>query len=229
MPKRARELSARTVASLRGDGRYAVGIVPGLYLRIEGASRSWVLRYQRKGPRREFGLGSYPAVSLAEARDAAWALRRAPTLPAPAQAAEAASQTAPAGSDQPPVHLEPSIPTPPPNADGEGPITFEGCARTFISAQEPGWKSEKHAKQWTATLEAYAFPVIGSLHPRDITIDLERQPAVRATLAYQAQEAKEAPSPGAALLASWCVHGGSPLTLRRIPKGAGMGHSHRCA
>ncbi|WP_129780372.1 tyrosine-type recombinase/integrase [Peristeroidobacter soli] len=171
MPKRARELSARTVASLRGDGRYAVGVVPGLYLRIEGASRSWVLRYQRKGPRREFGLGSYPAVSLAEARDAAWALRRAATLPEPVQAPGSAAQTAPAAPEQPPVQREPSSPSPTPDANGEGPITFEGCARTFISAQEAGWKSKKHAKQWTATLEAYAFPVIGALHPRDITID----------------------------------------------------------
>jgi hypothetical protein len=171
MPKRARELSASTVASLRGDGRYAVGVVPGLYLRIEGASRSWVLRYQRKGPRREFGLGSYPAVSLAEARDAAWALRRAVTLPEPIQAPGSGAQTAPAAPEQPPVQLEPSSPSPSLDANGEGPITFEGCARTFISAQEGGWKSKKHATQWTATLEAYAFPVIGALHPRDITID----------------------------------------------------------
>lgn len=171
MPKRARELSARTVASLRGDGRYAVGVVPGLYLRIEGASRSWVLRYQRKGPRREFGLGSYPAVSLAEARDAAWALRRAATLPAPVQTPEAATPTTPALPDHPPVQLEPSSATLTADADREGPITFAGCARTFISAQEAGWKSKKHAKQWTATLEAYAFPVIGAIHPHDITID----------------------------------------------------------
>lgn len=171
MPKRARELSARTVASLRGDGRYAVGVVPGLYLRIEGASRSWVLRYQRKGPRREFGLGSYPAVSLAEARDAAWGLRRAQTLPAPIQTPTLAAHPAPPTPEQAPVQLEPSSPPPTAGADAEEPITFERCALTFISAQEAGWKSKKHAKQWTATLEAYAFPVIGALHPRDITID----------------------------------------------------------
>jgi integrase len=171
MPKRARELSARTVASLRGDGRYAVGVVPGLYLRIEGASRSWVLRYQRKGPRREFGLGSYPAVSLAEARDAAWALRRAQTLPAPIQTPAPATQAAPPTPEQASVQLEPSSPTPTAGANVEPPITFGGCARAFISAQEAGWKSKKHTKQWTATLETYAFPVIGALHPRDITID----------------------------------------------------------
>ena len=61
--------------ALRGDGRYAVGGVPGLYLRIEGNSRSWVFRHQSKGKRQEFGLGSYPEVSLAQARDRAWERR----------------------------------------------------------------------------------------------------------------------------------------------------------
>lgn len=76
MPKRARELSARTVMSLREDGRYAVGGVAGLYLRIEGQSRSWVLRIQSQRKRQEFGLGSFPEVTLAEARDKAWERRR---------------------------------------------------------------------------------------------------------------------------------------------------------
>jgi hypothetical protein len=41
--------------------------------------------------------------------------------------------------------------------------TFESCARTYVAAQAPGWKSGKHAKQWLSTLEGYAFPVIGKL------------------------------------------------------------------
>ena len=108
MPKRARELSARTVASLRGDGRYAVGVVPGLYLRIEGASRSWVLRRVREGKRREAGLGSYPTVSLAAAREVAWALRRTPP-PEPRQGFALERASAAVGgersSDQPASRL----------------------------------------------------------------------------------------------------------------------------
>ena len=41
--------------------------------------------------------------------------------------------------------------------------TFEECARAYIEAHAPGWKSEKHAAQWTATLETYAFPILGRL------------------------------------------------------------------
>lgn len=43
MPKKARELSALTVSRLKAEGRYAVGGVDGLYLRIAGRSRAWVL------------------------------------------------------------------------------------------------------------------------------------------------------------------------------------------
>jgi integrase len=46
---------------------------------------------------------------------------------------------------------------------------FEWCSRTYIDAQAPGWKSGKHAKQWLATLQKYAFPVIGTLDVATIT------------------------------------------------------------
>ncbi|WP_129780357.1 tyrosine-type recombinase/integrase [Peristeroidobacter soli] len=169
MPKRARELSARTVASLRGDGRYAVGVVPGLYLRIEGASRTWVLRVKRNGKRPERGLGSYPTVSLAAAREVAWALRKTGPQPAPAHAAVLpAAPTSPALMEPDPLQAETSPKAP---ANAAGPITFEWCARTYIAAQEAGWKSKKHSKQWMSTLKDYAFPVIGPVHPRDITLE----------------------------------------------------------
>jgi len=41
--------------------------------------------------------------------------------------------------------------------------TFKQCAEAYIKAHQSGWKSAKHASQWTATLETYAYPVIGSL------------------------------------------------------------------
>jgi integrase len=33
----------------------------------------------------------------------------------------------------------------------------------YIAAQESGWKSSKHAAQWSSTLETYAYPIIGKL------------------------------------------------------------------
>lgn len=65
---------------------YAVGGVDGLYLRIRNQSRAWVLcvamgtrinNLGRTVPRRlNMGLGPYPEVSLAEARDKARELRK---------------------------------------------------------------------------------------------------------------------------------------------------------
>jgi Arm DNA-binding domain len=71
MPKRAQELTAKTVATLKSKGRHAVGGAVGLYLRIEGVNRWWLLRIKVGGRRRDMGLGSYPEVSLAEARERA--------------------------------------------------------------------------------------------------------------------------------------------------------------
>lgn len=41
--------------------------------------------------------------------------------------------------------------------------TFASVARAYIKTQSPAWHNAKHAAQWSATLEAYAFPVIGHL------------------------------------------------------------------
>ena len=71
MPKRILEKTALEVSRLRDDGVYSVGGAPGLHLQIIGGSRVWVFRYRFMHQRRRMGLGSYPAVSLAAAREAA--------------------------------------------------------------------------------------------------------------------------------------------------------------
>lgn len=91
MPRLAKELTALKVSKLTAPGLYAVGGVPGLHLQVTPTgARSWVARLtvgERTGisgksqgqivqHRRDFGLGSYPEVSLAEARDKARELRK---------------------------------------------------------------------------------------------------------------------------------------------------------
>ena len=86
MPKKAKELTGLAVAKLKTEGSYAVGGVDGLYLRVRGQSRSWILCIAmgvrvnglgRTVPRRlNMGLGAYPEVSLADARDKARELRK---------------------------------------------------------------------------------------------------------------------------------------------------------
>ncbi len=78
MPKIAKELSALEVRRLSKPGWHAVGGVAGLLLQIKppnhagvATSRSWILRVQVAGQRQPIGLGSYPQVTLAEAREQA--------------------------------------------------------------------------------------------------------------------------------------------------------------
>ena len=72
----AKELGALAVAGIRRPGVTFVGGVRGLAISVAtGGSRSWILRYQLAGRRRELGLGSYPSVTLANAREAARAAR----------------------------------------------------------------------------------------------------------------------------------------------------------
>ena len=51
-------------------------------------------------------------------------------------------------------------------------ITFKEAAERFIAANRSEWKNLKHAAQWTATLETYAYPIIGELplHSIDTTL-----------------------------------------------------------
>ncbi len=61
------KLTATRVKALDRPGMHADG--RGLYLRIAaGGSKAWIYRATVDGRRREMGLGSFPAVSLAKAR-----------------------------------------------------------------------------------------------------------------------------------------------------------------
>jgi integrase len=71
MPKKAKELSAVAVKKLPVPN-HAVGGVAGLLLQVTSIdAKSWILRITIDGKRRHLGLGSYPDISLAIARDKA--------------------------------------------------------------------------------------------------------------------------------------------------------------
>jgi integrase len=41
--------------------------------------------------------------------------------------------------------------------------SFKDCAEAYIGAHRASWRNDKHAAQWESTLEAYAYPSLGSL------------------------------------------------------------------
>lgn len=150
MPKKAKELSALEVNRLTAPGLHAIGGVAGLYLQVtDTGARSWILRAKVGARRRDIGLGGFPDVTLAGAREAARAARAKikegidPVEESKAKRSALAASQASA-------------------------ITFGEAAAKYIAAHEAGWKNAKHAAQWTSTLETYAFPTIGKIRVSDI-------------------------------------------------------------
>lgn len=119
------KLSAKGLKSAP-HGRHSDG--GGLYLSVSRTgSRSWVFMWKKAGIRREMGLGGYPAVSLAKAREFATAARTA--------AAEGRDPIAERRREAEP--------------------TFGECADQFINEMESQWRNPKHRAQWRMTLTQY--------------------------------------------------------------------------
>jgi hypothetical protein len=68
-------LSVRKVETAK-PGRHSDGHGLMLLVKASGA-RTWVLRYQMRGRRRDMGLGPWPEISLAMVRERASEARRA--------------------------------------------------------------------------------------------------------------------------------------------------------
>lgn len=134
-------LNSTQVKALREPGRYPAG--EGLIVNVAaGGSRSWLLRVQHNGRRRDFGLGSLRDVTLAEARDLAREYRRKLRCGLdPAAERKAAEERVP---------------------------TFKQAALAVHCEHKPGWKNGKHGAQWLSTLESYAFPHFGELPVSDL-------------------------------------------------------------
>jgi integrase len=137
------KLTTVEVAQARRRRLYGDGL--GLFLQVSATGgKSWVFRWKEDGRQRVMGLGPLHTVSLAEARERALLCRRARLDGRdPIQERRAARMAA--------------------RIERARTMTFEACAAAYIDAHRAGWKSRKHADQWTATLATYAFPVFGEL------------------------------------------------------------------
>ena len=158
MPKIAKPLSDLQVRRITRVGWHAVGGVAGLLLQLrkptkEGAQmpRSWILRVKVGEQRQPIGLGSYPQVSLAAAREQAAKLvlevKQGVNLKAKKRALRSSLLSAAAKNK-----------------------TFKECAEAYMDAHSSDYTSDKHRKQWPATLVTYAYPIIGNMLVSDIVM-----------------------------------------------------------
>ncbi len=132
-------LSAAMVRTVSKPGMYSDG--NGLNLRVElSGTKQWVQRVTVAGKRTMLGLGGYPAISLADARELAAANQRAVK-----QGRDPLAEKRQAAEER----RRPAVPS------------FSEAAERVIEMHRPTWSNAKHAAQWTSTLATYAHPVIG--------------------------------------------------------------------
>ena len=145
----ARELERLTALQVRrlGRGRYADG--GNLYLHVSPDGRYWFFRWGAGG-KNYLSIGPVHTVSLARAREKARAAREL-LLDGRDPKAELIAQRLAA------------------RLKAAQQVTFGEAADRYFEAHRRKWRSDKHAREWRATLAAYAEPVLGRL-PVD-TID----------------------------------------------------------
>jgi integrase len=139
---------------LISDGqRLSIQIMPS-------GSKSWVLRFMMAGKSRMMGLGAYgdgkDGVSLATARERAAEARALIKRGIdPIDAREAATNAEKAALALSVAQTK----------------TFREVAHEYIQAHKAGWRSPKSPTQWTSSLEAYAFPIIGNMPVAEVDAD----------------------------------------------------------
>lgn len=157
VPQIAKELSALDVKRLRhpGTGRnatFAVGGVSGLLMQITpNGGRTWLLRTTVGGRRREIGLGGFPDVTLAQARE---------------RAREAKDQIR-QGID--PIEERRTVKAALATAQRRG-LSFADATDRYLAAKLDAFKNPKHRDQWRNTLQTYAMPELGAILVNDITV-----------------------------------------------------------
>ena len=147
MVKRLTDMECRRF----GPGKYSVGDAPGLMLRVTPTgARSWVLRVVVAGKRRDMGLGAYPEVALAQARQRAREVRDSIWRgidPATERKARKSALL----------------------ADQAMAVTFSELAREYVDKKSREFKTAKQRQKLENQIGYYATPEIGRLVVNDIT------------------------------------------------------------
>lgn len=150
MPKKAAELSAVEVKRLTKPGLHAVGGVAGLLLQVTSTgARSWILRVKVGAKRRDMGLGGFPDVPLAMAREKARQAREliASGIDPVLQRQESRSALI---------------------REQAKAVTFEEMAKGYVQRKAKEYKTAKQHQDLVNYLDKFAFPHIGKMMVSDI-------------------------------------------------------------
>lgn len=119
----------------------------GLYLLVSAAGKYWRFDYRFDGKRKTLALGTYPDVSLQDARERRDAARKLLATAADPGAQRKAEKLARAEA---------------------GANTFEALAREWMATRGKEW-TESYASKTKSALERHAFPSIGAKPITEIT------------------------------------------------------------
>ena len=140
-----RKLTSQFLNSNLASGRYYDDGGAGLNLHVRNSgSKNWSQKIRFQGKQYELGLGSFPSVSLAEARKIA---------------AENKSMSAKGINPKFEALAPKAIPT------------FVEISEQVISLKQKEFSNEKHKAQWASTLARYAYPTLANIPVNLITVD----------------------------------------------------------
>lgn len=143
MARTLQRLNSLSLSRAKKPGYFADG--GGLYLQVTPAgARSWIYRFALAKRRREMGLGSFPDISLAAARQ------------------EAANSRALVKAGQDPIAVRDAERARQRLAEARG-VTWDEAVDQFLGAHLGSFRNPKHRQQWRNTLDTYAKPVLGGL------------------------------------------------------------------
>lgn len=128
----------------------------GLLLEVKpSGAKAWVLRYMLGGKRRDMGIGSFPTVSLKEARAKADAARKL--------AAEKRDPIAVRREEREAIAAARAA------EEEKRARSFRDVAEALIKAQSPAWTSTKTLASWRLTFDKHGYPALGDMPVADIT------------------------------------------------------------
>ncbi len=129
-----RKITATEVRTIKKPGRYRADDTLYLYVQPSGR-RQWVQRVLINRRRVDIGLGGYPIVTLAEAREVALDNRRLIRK----------------GGNPLAERRRANVPT------------FRSAAERYHASRRATWRSEQHARTWMQVLQKHAYPLLADL------------------------------------------------------------------
>ncbi len=147
------KLDYQTVKNLKAPGRYTDALVPGLHVWVKPNGNKYsIFRYNFNNKQHNMSLGSFPSLSISEARIKAQQYRDQ------------------IDSGINPMDIKNDAKKQFKQLQAKK-IIFREFAAECIKTKRAEWTNQKHGDQWEYTLEEFAYPIIGDKYLDEITME----------------------------------------------------------